>query len=50
VVSKHGWERGRFVCLLVKISRVAFGFDLAAAVEDDLGVEIETVFMTSSSP
>jgi len=42
-------ERGRFVCLSVEGSRVAFGFDLAAAVAADLGVEIETVFIVPAA-
>jgi len=48
-VSEHGWERGCFVCLSVEGSRIAFGFDLAAAVAADLGVEIETVFVVPAA-
>lgn len=38
-------ERVRFICLRGGVSPVAFRFALVAAVEDDLGAEIETVLV-----
>lgn len=42
-------ERVRFVCLRGGVSPVAFRFDLVAAVEDDFGVETETVLVVPAA-
>ncbi|WP_239641070.1 hypothetical protein [Halorubrum distributum] len=42
-------ERVRFVCLRGGVSPVTFRFDLVAAVEDNLGVEIEAVFVVPAA-
>ena len=42
-------ERVRFVCLPIEVLRVTFRFNLTSNIENDLGIEIETVLIVSAT-